>query len=84
MRDRYGPSPHPSSRPSTLSHLERPEDRRVLVAQMFQMIGHSRLFDDFRVDDVEQLAGFMQFYRAHRSAVIICEGEVGDYMLRIS
>ena len=53
-----------------LQTLQHVGEAKTIVEQIFEMIGHSRFFSDFTREDVEQLAAFMQVYRAnsiHRS-----------------
>ena len=64
----------------TLQHVGEAE---TIVEQIFEMIGHSRFFSDFTREDVEQLAAFMQIYRANTGEMIIREGEVDDYLILI-
>ncbi|UCH47380.1 MAG: cyclic nucleotide-binding domain-containing protein [Betaproteobacteria bacterium] len=58
-------------------------DADTMVQQIFEMIGHSKFFSDFTREDVEQLAAFMQVYRADTGEEIIREGEVDDYLILI-
>ncbi len=55
----------------------------TMVQQIFEMIGHSKFFADFTREDVDQLTGFMNVYRANAGQTIIHEGDVDDYMLFI-
>ena len=68
---------------SLLKSLENLGEGTALAQQIYDMIGHSRFFDDFSREDVQQLAGFMQVYRAEPGGMIIREGDVDDYMLLI-
>ncbi|MGD2139297.1 MAG: cyclic nucleotide-binding domain-containing protein [Burkholderiales bacterium] len=64
----------------TLQHVGEAE---TIVQQIFEMIGHSKFFSDFTREDVEQLAAYMQVYRANSGEMIIREGEVDDYLVLI-
>jgi CRP/FNR family transcriptional regulator, cyclic AMP receptor protein len=64
-----------------LKTLENLGEGTALAQQIYDMIGHSRFFDDFSREDVQELAGFMQVYRAEPGSMIIREGDVDDYML---
>ncbi|NIO40344.1 MAG: cyclic nucleotide-binding domain-containing protein, partial [Burkholderiales bacterium] len=55
----------------------------TIVERVFEMIGESKFFSDFTRDDVEQLAAFMQVYRADTGETVIREGEVDDYLILI-
>ncbi len=66
-----------------LQTLERIGDANTMVQQIFEMIGRSKFFSDFTREDVEQLAAFMQVYRADTGEALIREGEVDDYLILI-
>jgi CRP-like cAMP-binding protein len=66
-----------------LQTLQHVGEAKTIVQQIFEMIGHSRFFSDFTREDVEQLAAFMQVYRANTGELIIREGEVDDYLILI-
>jgi len=68
---------------SLLKTLENLGEGTALAQQIYDMIGHSRFFDDFSREDVQELAAFMQVYRAEPGSMIIREGDVDDYMLLI-
>jgi CRP-like cAMP-binding protein len=68
---------------SLLKTLENLGEGTALAQQIYDMIGHSRFFDDFSREDVQELAAFMQVYRAEPGGMIIREGDVDDYMLLI-
>ncbi|MBM3394966.1 MAG: cyclic nucleotide-binding domain-containing protein [Betaproteobacteria bacterium] len=68
---------------SPLSTLESLGSAATLAKDIFDLIGRSRFFDDFRLEDVEQLATYMQAFRAAPGGLIIREGAVDDYMLLI-
>ncbi len=48
-----------------------------------QVTPHNALFDDFTVDDLAQLGPYMAVYRAPERAIIISEGDKGDFMIFI-
>ncbi|MDY6982663.1 MAG: cyclic nucleotide-binding domain-containing protein [Pseudomonadota bacterium] len=52
-----------------------------MVDALFDMIGRSRFFEDFTLDDVRKLSQFMTVYRAEAGDTIIREGDTDDYML---
>ena len=66
-----------------LKSLENLGEGTALAQQIYDMIGHSKFFDDFSREDVQMLAGFMHVYRAEPGSVIIREGDIDDYMLLI-
>jgi CRP/FNR family cyclic AMP-dependent transcriptional regulator len=68
---------------SLLRGLENLGEGTALAQQIYDMIGHSKFFDDFSREDVQVLAGFMQVYRAEPGGMIIREGDIDDYMLLI-
>jgi CRP/FNR family transcriptional regulator, cyclic AMP receptor protein len=68
---------------SLLKSLENLGEGTALAHQIYDMIGHSKFFDDFSRDDVQMLAAFMQVYRAEPGNVIIREGDIDDYMLLV-
>ena len=68
---------------SLLKRLENLGEGTALAQQIYDMIGHSKFFDDFSREDVQMLAAFMQVYRAEPGSVIIREGDIDDYMLLV-
>jgi CRP-like cAMP-binding protein len=68
---------------SPLKNLEHLGEGTALAQQIYDMIGHSRFFDDFSREDIQILSGFMQVYRAEPGNMVIREGDVDDYMLLI-
>jgi CRP/FNR family transcriptional regulator, cyclic AMP receptor protein len=68
---------------SLLKSLENLGEGTALAQQIYDMIGHSKFFDDFSREDVQMLAAFMQVYRAEPGNVIIREGDIDDYMLLV-
>lgn len=55
----------------------------IMMQKIFNMMGQSKFFEDFTVDDVEKLTSFMQAYEVEPGTTIIREGDVDDYMLFI-
>ncbi|MGV3590437.1 MAG: Crp/Fnr family transcriptional regulator [Gammaproteobacteria bacterium] len=55
----------------------------AMVDILFEMIGKSKFFEDFTLDDIRNLSRFMTVYRAESGATIIREGDMDDYMLFI-
>jgi CRP-like cAMP-binding protein len=68
---------------SLLKSLENLGEGTALAQQIYDMIGHSKFFDDFSREDVQMLAAFMQVYRAEPGSMIIREGDIDDYMLLV-
>lgn len=54
-----------------------------MVDTLFEMLGHSKFFEDFTHDDILKLAQFMEVYRANPGDTIIREGDTDDFMLFI-
>jgi CRP/FNR family transcriptional regulator, cyclic AMP receptor protein len=73
----------PIPQTTLLDTLEHLGEGTALTQQIYDMIGHSRFFEDFTREDVQQLAAFMQVYRAEPGNLIIREGDVDDYMMLI-
>ncbi|PCJ40905.1 MAG: cyclic nucleotide-binding protein [SAR86 cluster bacterium] len=55
----------------------------VMIQKIFNMIGQSKFFEDFTVNDVEKLTSFMHAYEVEAGTTIIREGDIDDYMLFI-
>ena len=53
----------------------------IMMQKIFNMMGQSKFFEDFTVDDVEKLTTFMQAYEVDPGTTIIREGDIDDYML---
>ena len=47
---------------SLLKTLENLGEGTALAQQIYDMIGHSRFFDDFSREDVQELAAFMHIF----------------------
>ena len=68
---------------SLLKGLENLGEGTALAQQIYDMIGHSKFFDDFSREDVQMLTAFIQMYRAEPDGMIIRKGDIDDYMLLI-
>jgi CRP-like cAMP-binding protein len=68
---------------SLLKSLENLGEGTALAQQIYDMIGHSKFFDDFSREDVQMLGAFMQVYRAEPGSLVIREGDIDDYMLLV-
>lgn len=71
----------PVNQPSPLATLEFLGQATTLAPRIHDLIGSARFFDDFRLEDIEQLSAYMAAYRAPPGGIIIREGQVDDYML---
>jgi CRP-like cAMP-binding protein len=56
-------------------------DASHFVDLLLQVIEHIRLFEDFDRGEIEMLAAHLRCYRAPAGAVVIREGESGDFMV---
>lgn len=54
-----------------------------MVDVLLDMLGHSKFFEDFTLDDIRRLSQFMTVYRAEAGDTIIREGNTDDFMLLI-
>lgn len=54
-----------------------------MVEALLEMLGRSKFFEDFTLDDILKLSQFMMVYRADPGDTIIREGDTDDYMLFI-
>lgn len=54
-----------------------------MVDVLLDMLGHSKFFEDFTLDDIRRLSQFMKVYRAEAGDTIIREGNTDDFMLLI-
>jgi len=70
-------------RPQQLSHLEHLGDATKFASQMHALIPKCALLENFSPAEVQQLAHFMDVYRAEPGAEIIREGDGGDFMLMV-
>ncbi len=71
------------SNPSLFPDFESLGDGAAYADKIREVTPHNALFDDFNIDDLRQLGPFMQVYRAPAHAVIIAEGDHGDFMVFI-
>ena len=56
-------------------------DASHFVDRLLQVIEHIRLFEDFDRGEIEMLAAHLRCYRAPAGAVVIREGDSGDFMV---
>ena len=54
-----------------------------MVEALLEMLGQSKFFEDFTLEDILKLSQFMMVYRADPGDTIIREGDSDDYMLFI-
>jgi CRP-like cAMP-binding protein len=54
-----------------------------VVDVFYEMLGHSKFFEDFTHENIISLVDFMQVYHANPGDTIIREGDTDDYMLFI-
>lgn len=66
-----------------LSDIEVLGDAHKMVPQIFEMIGHSKFFEDFTQENIQSLFAFMTAYRARPGQMLIREGDLDDYMLLV-
>jgi CRP/FNR family cyclic AMP-dependent transcriptional regulator len=74
---------HQSSPRTELDKLTCLGSASNMVDALFDMLGRSKFFQEFTLDDIHQLAPFMTVYRAAPGDTIIREGNTDDYMLFI-
>lgn len=58
-------------------------DGTAMSREIADMVSRTPLFADLDKQDVLDLAGYLLLYRAKKGAVILREGEPGDYMLLV-
>ncbi|MEY4641603.1 MAG: hypothetical protein RLZZ227_1597 [Pseudomonadota bacterium] len=68
---------------SELSKLTCLGSASSMVDVLLEMLGESKFFEDFTLDDILALSRFMTVYRAEPGDTIIREGDTDDYMLFI-
>lgn len=66
-----------------LPQLEPLGDAVAFAGALHGMVGYSPLIENLTADEIHRLARFIQIYRAPGGAVIIREGEPGDFMMFI-
>lgn len=54
-----------------------------MVDVLLEMLGQSKFFEDFTLEDILKLSQFMMVYRANAGDTIIREGDTDDFMLFI-
>ena len=64
-----------------LAELENLGPATGFANEIYALVGRSPFFAEFTREDIEQLAGYMQVYRARPGQTIIREGDIGDSML---
>jgi CRP-like cAMP-binding protein len=66
-----------------LAQLERVGKGTAIAEEIYGLVGKSLFFAEFSREDISDLAGYMNVYRAQPGELIIREGDGGDYMLLI-
>jgi CRP/FNR family cyclic AMP-dependent transcriptional regulator len=69
--------------PSELDKLRCLGSANNMVEALLEMLGQSKFFEDFTLEDILKLSQFMMVYRADPGDTIIREGDTDDYMLFI-
>lgn len=72
-----------SDRPQALAHLEHLGDALRFTEQIHALIPKCALLENFSSAEVRLLAQFMQVYRAEPDAILIREGDEGDFMVML-
>jgi CRP/FNR family transcriptional regulator, cyclic AMP receptor protein len=68
---------------SHLAKLERMGAGTTIASEIFGLVGKSQFFAEFSREDISNLAGYMEVFRAQPGEIIIREGEDGDFMMLI-
>jgi CRP/FNR family transcriptional regulator, cyclic AMP receptor protein len=68
---------------SPLARLERMGAGTTIASEIFGLVGKSQFFAEFSREDISNLAGYMEVFRAQPGEIIIREGEDGDFMMLI-
>lgn len=68
---------------SNLARLERVGAGTAIASEIFGLVGKSQFFAEFLQEDISNLAGYMEVYRAQPGEMIIREGDEGDFMMLI-
>lgn len=55
----------------------------TIASEIFGLVGKSQFFAEFSREDISNLAGYMEVFRAQPGEIIIREGEDGDFMMLI-
>ena len=66
---------------SRLPGLVHIGDATTFVDRLLEVIEHIRLFEDFERHEIEALATHLRCHRAPAGAVVIREGDSGDFMV---
>ena len=67
--------------PALFPEFEALGDGSAYAEKIREVTPHNTLFDDFTVQDLRTFGPFLQVYRAPERAVIMSEGDKGDFML---
>lgn len=76
-------SDHQTDPHSELGKLKCLGSANNMVEALLEMLGQSKFFEDFTLDDILKLSQFMMVYHAEPGDTIIREGDTDDYMLFI-
>ena len=68
---------------SNLAKLERVGAGTAVADEISGLVGKSQFFTEFSEEDISNLAGYMEVYRAQPGEIIIREGDEGDFMILI-
>jgi len=68
---------------NNLLMLDRLGKGVAFADEIFSLVTKSQFFTEFSRDEITTLAGYMDVYRAPAGAVIMREGDAGDFMLLI-
>ena len=68
---------------SNLAKLERVGAGTAVADEISGLVGKSQFFTEFSQEDISNLAGYMEVYRAQPGEIIIREGDEGDFMILI-
>jgi len=66
-----------------LAHMEDLGDATAYADRVFELVGRSPFFAEFKREDIDGLAGYMRIYGAQSGQEILREGDEGDFMLLI-
>ena len=66
-----------------LSEHSRVGKGTAIAEQIYGLVGKSLFFAEFSREDIQLMASYMDVYRVDPGAIIIREGDAGDYMLLI-
>jgi CRP-like cAMP-binding protein len=66
-----------------LAHVEDLGDASAYADRIFELVGQSPFFAEFKREDIDGLSRYMRVYRAQAGQEILREGDQGDFMLLI-